>query len=184
MPRAASQGASAQLDVEVVALHPIPPVVAQPDDEVEVAGRGAAGALTALAGEPDPFPVHDAGRDLDLERTSAVGSGERHRAPATAICLLDGQLDLHLLISARDRAPPAPSTATTAEHAAEEIVDVSELDVGARVRRVPGVARRRTGCRRARRCRLRRADLRSALAPTSPASTPSGTWRKSWPKAS
>ncbi len=57
MPSAASQGASAQLDMQVAALEPVSGVRGDPDDEVEVASRGAVAAVAALAGQPDPLAV-------------------------------------------------------------------------------------------------------------------------------
>src|SRR5207247_2574364 len=48
-----------------------------PGDDVEVAGRPAERSVLALAGDPDPGPVADAGRDLDpvaLELSGQPGS--------------------------------------------------------------------------------------------------------------
>src|SRR5205823_1023019 len=58
--------------VQVVALageHVVRPLV---DLHVEVAGRAAARADLALAGEPDAHLVLDAGRDLDGERPAGA----------------------------------------------------------------------------------------------------------------
>jgi len=94
------------VDGDVAALHPVPGVRRQPDDQVQVAGRGALAALPALAGQPDPLPVDHPGRDVHLVAAPVEGD------PPTAapVRLLHRQDQLGLLVGAGHR-PPAPSHA-------------------------------------------------------------------------
>ena len=54
------------------------------DLDVEVAGRAAAGADLALAGEPDPHAVLDAGGHLHRDGAARRGPARRRRTRGTA----------------------------------------------------------------------------------------------------
>ena len=116
-----------------------------PDHQVQVAGRRAARALAALAGQPDALAVGDPRRDGDLDGPVAAGARDRERAATTVVRLLDGDLQLRLLVGPRDPAPVAaarrPEAAEAAEDVAEQVLDVDALGAaGARPR--PGAAAR------------------------------------------
>jgi len=97
----------------------------QPDDQVQVAGRGALAALPALAGQPDPLPVDHPGRDVHLVAAPVEGD------PPTAapVRLLHRQDQLGLLVGAGHRPPAAPGPA--AEHAAQQVFQVDVVAAGA-----------------------------------------------------
>src|SRR5262245_13327340 len=81
----------------------------EPDYQVEVTGRCSPGSLPALAGQPDPLTVGDAGRNGDLQAARAIRAGNLDPAMHAQVGLLNGQLQLELLIGPGDGAPVAPS---------------------------------------------------------------------------
>src|SRR6185312_12108512 len=90
-------GRDEQVDVEVAAVQAEAGVRADAHPQEEVARRPAAGARAALAREPDAPAVTDARRDLDLEIAPVT---ERDAPPAAAGGLLEGELELGLLVGA------------------------------------------------------------------------------------
>src|SRR5262245_29063 len=97
----------------------------EPDYQVEVTGRCPPGSLPALAGQPDPLTVGDAGRNGDLQAARAIRAGNLDPAMHALVGLLNGQLQPELLIGPGDGAPVAP--AAPPEHATEEVLDVDAL---------------------------------------------------------
>ena len=100
-----------------------------PDDQIQVARLPSSCTASALPTQPDPLPIHDTGRDVDVESACAVRSADGETALGSAVCLLNGDLGFDLLIGARYRAPIGPAAA--AEYAAEQVVEIDVLsDVG------------------------------------------------------
>src|SRR5919107_396547 len=107
-----------QVCVEVASVQAVARVGQDADDQVQVAGRGAAGAPAALAGQADPLAVHHPGWDGHLVAALAVRAGQVDPAAAAAVRLLDRELELGLLVGAGDR------PAAAAEQAAEQVIKV------------------------------------------------------------
>ena len=63
---------SAQLAVQVVVLAPEHRMLRHVDDDVEIAGRSALGAVLAFAGQAQALARGDAGRNLDRELALCV----------------------------------------------------------------------------------------------------------------
>src|SRR5262249_23945626 len=93
------------------------------DDQVEVAGRIS---LAALPGQPDPVAVRDPFGDGHGNGPAAV---EGDPSAAAVVGLLDGELELGLLVGARplDPEPATPAARPGLEDAAEEVLEVDPL---------------------------------------------------------
>ena len=95
--------------------------------------RSPAGALAAapaaLAGQPDALTVDGARRDRHLVAALAGWSGQGNPVLPAAVSLLDGQLDLRLLIRARHGAAVAPPQSSKSTQASEPAEQVFKVDV-------------------------------------------------------
>ena len=167
-----------QVDVTCRGPHPVPRVRRDPHHEVQVSGGRAVAAPAALAGQPDPLAVGHAGRDVDVEGRAGAVTGQRDRPAAAAVGLLDGELELGLLVGAGNRAPAPAAPPPAAEEPAQQILDVDVARTAvARTRAAaarPGLPAAGSGP----------ASGAGPAAPQVSGSTSSGTWRKSGPNAS
>src|SRR5689334_20717067 len=106
----------------------------EPDAQVEVAGRTAAHALGALAGNPDPLPVAHAAGYVDLDRAPVA---ERQPPLAAAGGLLEPQIEHRLVVATPHRealeARSAGAAAPPAEDALEEVAEVTRSELDAHV---------------------------------------------------
>jgi hypothetical protein len=128
--------------VQVVALAGEDRVLALDDLDVQVAGRAAARADLALAGQPDPHAVLDAGRHLDGQRPPGAD-------PPVTAALAARVLD--------DRAEAAAARAGAGRHHLAEERALHLLHLAAAL---AGVARRRVGAGGGALAGARRADDR------------------------
>src|SRR3954468_22167264 len=99
-----------------------------PDDEVEVSRGTTVAAGAALAPEPDALTVGDPRRDGDVEGPLAAQAGDADRAPGPGVGLLDPDLDLDLLVGARNGSPAA--TLPSGEQIAEQVLQVELVPAG------------------------------------------------------
>ena len=107
--------------MQVAALQPVTAVRRDPDYEIQVARPCAVAAAAALAAQPDPLPIGDAGWDGHVQIPRPVLAGQRDGPARAVIRLLDRDLDLSRLVSAGNRPPiPATTGAATTGAAAEQ----------------------------------------------------------------
>ena len=123
LPRSQWQGHG-----EVAPFEPVARMRDDSHDEVQVARRRAVASPAPLTRQPNTLPVGNSRRDGDVQRPATTETLERDGADATVERLLDGELDLRLLVGALDRAPT--SSAPTGEQPFEEIVDVDSRTWG------------------------------------------------------
>ncbi len=102
----------------------------------QVAGRSAAAALGALAGDADATAVVDAGRNaqrdaLGVRPSVAIGSRHADLSGGAARRFEELEFERHLEIFAAERRRAASAPPATAEHAAEHVVDVEAEGVAA-----------------------------------------------------
>src|SRR5262249_22365867 len=93
------------------------------------AGMAAAAAAAALAGEPDALPVGHAGRHPHVEGPLPVRALQGDRPLRAVVRLLDGHLQLGLLVGTGNRAPAAPGPA--AAQPAQQVLEIDAPDAPA-----------------------------------------------------
>ena len=94
-------------------------------DQIQVTGGSGPDALGALAGQSDALAVDDAGGNGDLVGT-VLAAGQLDRPAASAIRLLDRQIQVGLLVGSGDRsAGPATAEPLTDQVLPGGIVDVA-----------------------------------------------------------